>query len=92
MGELSYGLNLGWGGPIGEYIRFWWGPIKGYTTYSVIEVMGLPQRFFFSAWYVNLLSQKGLQVGLRVDGVGGFGMSGVEGFGTRVRMEDGFLA
>ena len=20
---MSYGLNLGWGGPIGEYIRFW---------------------------------------------------------------------
>ena len=60
--------------------------MKGYTTYSVIEVMGLPQRL------CKLTKSKSLQVGLRVDGVGGFGMSGVEGFGTRVRMEDGFLA
>ena len=29
---MSYGLNLGWGGIIGDYIRFWGGPIKGYTT------------------------------------------------------------
>ena len=27
---MSYGLNLGWGGPIGDYIGFWGGPIKGY--------------------------------------------------------------
>ena len=29
---MSYGLNLGWGGPIGDYIGFWGGPIKRYTT------------------------------------------------------------
>ena len=29
---MSYGLNLGWGGPIGDYIGFWGGPIKEYTT------------------------------------------------------------
>ena len=27
---MSYGLNLGWAGPIGDYIGFWGGPIKGY--------------------------------------------------------------
>ena len=26
---MSHGLDLGWGGPIGEYIGFWWGPTKG---------------------------------------------------------------
>ena len=30
--SMSYGLNLGWSGPIGDYIGFWGGPIKGYTT------------------------------------------------------------
>ena len=29
---MSYGLNLGWGGPLGDYIGFFGGPIKGYTT------------------------------------------------------------
>ena len=29
---MSYGLNLGWGGPIGDYIGSWLGPIKGYPT------------------------------------------------------------
>ena len=29
---MRYGQNLGWGGPIGEYIGFWGGPIKGNTT------------------------------------------------------------
>ena len=29
---MSYGLNLGWGGPIGDYIEFWGGPIKGDIT------------------------------------------------------------
>ena len=29
---MSYGLNLGWGGPSGGYIGFWGGPIKGYAT------------------------------------------------------------
>ena len=29
---MSYGLNLGWGGPIGDYIGFWGGPIQGHTT------------------------------------------------------------
>ena len=29
---MSYGLNLGWGGPIGDYVGFWGRPIKGYTT------------------------------------------------------------
>ena len=29
---MSYGLNLGWGGPIGDYIGFRGGPIKGCTT------------------------------------------------------------
>ena len=28
--DMSYGL--GWGGPIGDYIRFWGGPINGVTT------------------------------------------------------------
>ena len=27
--NMSYRLNLGWGGPIGNYIGFWGGPIKG---------------------------------------------------------------
>ena len=31
-GYMSDGLNLGWGGPIGDYIGFGGGPIKGYTT------------------------------------------------------------
>ena len=30
--DLSYGLNLGWGGPIRDYIGFWGGPMKGYST------------------------------------------------------------
>ena len=31
--HMSYGLNVGWGGPIEDYIGFWGGgPIKGYTT------------------------------------------------------------
>ena len=29
--HMSYGLKLGWGGPIGEYIAFFGGPIKEYT-------------------------------------------------------------
>ena len=29
---LGYGLNLGWRGPIIDYIGFWRGPMKGYTT------------------------------------------------------------
>ena len=29
---MSYGLNFGRGGPIGDYIGFWGGPSKGYTT------------------------------------------------------------
>ena len=31
-GYMSYGLNSGWGEPIGDYIGFWGGPITGYTT------------------------------------------------------------
>ena len=30
--DVSYGINLGWGGPTGDYIGFWAGPSKGYTT------------------------------------------------------------
>ena len=30
--HVSYGLNSGWGGPIGDYIGFWGGPIKGYIA------------------------------------------------------------
>ena len=30
--HMSYGLNLGWGGPRKGTIGFWGGPIKGYTT------------------------------------------------------------
>ena len=30
--DMGYGLNLGWGGPIVDYLGFWVGPIKGYTT------------------------------------------------------------
>ena len=33
MGLMSYGLNLGWGGPIGDY-SVSGGPIKGDTTKS----------------------------------------------------------
>ena len=29
---MSYGLDLDWGGPIGDYIGVLGGPIKGYTT------------------------------------------------------------
>ena len=37
---MSYGLNFGWegpigfrlGGPIGQYMGFWGGPIKAYIT------------------------------------------------------------
>ena len=29
---MSCALNLGWGGPIGDYIGFWGGTSKGYTT------------------------------------------------------------
>ena len=30
---MSYGLNLGWGRPTGDYIGFFGGgPIEGYTT------------------------------------------------------------
>ena len=29
---MSYEVNLGWGGPIEDYIGFSGGPIKGYTT------------------------------------------------------------
>ena len=29
---VSYGLDLGWGAPIGDYIGSWAGPIQGYTT------------------------------------------------------------
>ena len=29
------GLNLGWGEPIGDYVGFWGGPIKRYTTHLV---------------------------------------------------------
>ena len=32
---MSYGLNLGWGGPIGDYIGFWGGSIKEYTTNAI---------------------------------------------------------
>ena len=30
--HMGYGLNLGWGGPIGDCIGFCGGPILGYTT------------------------------------------------------------
>ena len=30
--DMSYGLKLGWGGLIGDYIGFWGGPIQGYAT------------------------------------------------------------
>ena len=29
---MGYGLNLGWGGPMVDYIGFWAGPIKGCIT------------------------------------------------------------
>ena len=29
---MSYGLDLGWGGPIGDYVVFWGRPIEGSTT------------------------------------------------------------
>ena len=29
---MSCGLNLGWGGPIGDCIGFWAGPTKGDTS------------------------------------------------------------
>ena len=29
---MSYGFNVGGGGPIGDHIGFWGGPILGYTT------------------------------------------------------------
>ena len=29
---MSYELDLGWGGSIGDYVGFWGGAIKGYTT------------------------------------------------------------
>ena len=32
IAHMSYGRNLGWGGPIMEYIGFWGGPTRGYTT------------------------------------------------------------
>ena len=32
---MRYGLNLGWGGPIGDYIGFWGRPSKGNTTHLV---------------------------------------------------------
>ena len=39
---MSYGLNLGWGGPIGDYIGFWWGPIKGiYHKFSLGSYQGV---------------------------------------------------
>ena len=31
-----YGLNFGWGGPIGDYIGCWCGPIKG-NTISLVQ-------------------------------------------------------
>ena len=40
---MSYGLNLGWGGPIGDYIGFWKGPIKGCTTNFSPGLIWLPQ-------------------------------------------------
>ena len=35
--HVSYGPNLGWGVPIGDYIGFWGGPING--SNSKEEVM-----------------------------------------------------
>ena len=32
---MSYGLNLGWGGPLGDYTGFWEGPIEGY--YKLVQ-------------------------------------------------------
>ena len=32
LSHVSSGLNLGWGGPIGDNIGLWGGPVKGYTT------------------------------------------------------------
>ena len=46
--HMSYGLNLGWGGPIMEYIGFWGGPTRGYTTnlvqgsYKGLARLGVP--------------------------------------------------
>ena len=44
---MSYGLNLGWGGPIGDYKGFWGGPIKGYTT----NLVHSNDRLLQSAYY-----------------------------------------
>ena len=42
--DMSYGLNSGWGGRIGEHIGCWGGPIKGYTTNLVQDSHGLAGR------------------------------------------------
>ena len=30
--DVSYGLNSGWEGLVGDYIGFWGEPMKGYAT------------------------------------------------------------
>ena len=30
--HVSYGKKLSWGGPVGDYVGFWEGPTKRYTT------------------------------------------------------------
>ena len=46
---MSYGLNLGWGGPIGDYIEFWGGPIKGDTT-NLVQGSYRVQGLEFRVW------------------------------------------
>ena len=49
---MSYGLNLGWGGPIGDYIAFWGGPMKVYATNLVPGSYG--ETPSFEGWEVSL--------------------------------------
>ena len=41
---MSYGLNSGWGGLIGDYRGFGGGPIKEYTTHLVPGLIWIPSR------------------------------------------------
>ena len=66
---MSYALNLGWGGPIGDDIGFWGGPVKGYTVNSVwgsyefrFQGLGLASKLLVSqgAWNPKKAFCKGL--------------------------------
>ena len=50
-GYVSYGLNLGWGGCIGDYIGFYGGPIKGYAANLV---QGSCRPLSSSSWGLHL--------------------------------------